>query len=163
MLNYQNDARRALSSIVTNCIFLDDQYDAMYRTEQRVAALAAIFAGIAIAVACLGLLALASFTALQRSKGISIRKVLGGTSGGIVLLLSKGYVRLMLMAFIAAVPISYFLLDRWLENFAFRITIAKLHSVVLKRVLRKLVVDICTFFKREPFPCQRRPMATPTP
>ena len=130
----KGDPRQALAAIETewkalvpqrpfNYTFLDDQYDAMYRTEQRVAALAGIFAGIAVAVACLGLLALASFTAVQRAKEISIRKVLGATSGGIVLLLSKGYVRLMLIAFIAAVPISYFLLNRWLENFAFRISV----------------------------------------
>ena len=113
-----------------NYTFLDDEYDALYRTEQRVSKMAGIFSGIAIFVACLGLLALASFTSLQRAKEISIRKVLGANSYSIVFLLSKGYLQLLMIAFIIAVPLSYYLADQWLENFAFRITIGPLYFVI---------------------------------
>jgi putative ABC transport system permease protein len=106
-----------------NYTFLDDQYDSMYRTEQRVSNLAGIFSGIAVFVGCLGLLALASFTSFQRAKEISIRRVLGSTSLGIIVLLSKGYLRLMLIAFLVATPISYFLLTNWLANFAFKVNV----------------------------------------
>jgi putative ABC transport system permease protein len=113
-----------------NYTFLDDQYDSMYRTEQRVSNLAGIFSGIAVFVGCLGLLALASFTSFQRAREISIRRVLGSTSLGIIVLLSKGYLRLMLIAFLVSTPISYFLLTNWLANFAFKINIGPVYYFV---------------------------------
>jgi putative ABC transport system permease protein len=110
-----------------NYSFLDDQYDAMYRTEQRVSKLVTVFASVAIAIACLGLLGLASFTTMQRAKEISIRKSLGATSQSIIFLLSKGYVKLMLVALVIAVPASVFLLNQWLEAFAYRITLGPVY------------------------------------
>jgi putative ABC transport system permease protein len=118
--------RRFVSSRPFNFTFLNDQYDALYRTEQRISGVTGIFAGIAIFIACLGLLALASFTSLQRSKEISIRKVLGATSESIMMLLSKGYLKLVLVAFIISVPLSYYLLNLWLQNFAFKVTVGPL-------------------------------------
>jgi putative ABC transport system permease protein len=110
-----------------NYSFLDDQYDALYRTEQRVSTLVTVFASVAIAIACLGLLGLASFTTMQRAKEISIRKALGATSQSIIFLLSKGYIRLMLVAFVIAVPISAYLLNQWLEAFAYRISLGPVY------------------------------------
>jgi putative ABC transport system permease protein len=110
-----------------NYTFLDDQYDALYRTEQRVSTLVTVFASVAIAIACLGLLGLASFTTMQRAKEISIRKALGATSQSIIFLLSKGYVRLMFVAFPIALPISAYMLDQWLQAFAYRIAIGPMY------------------------------------
>lgn len=113
-----------------NHAFLDDQYDALYRTEQRIGTLVTVFASVAVAIACIGLLGLASFTTVQRAKEISIRKALGATSQSIVFLLSKGYVRLMVVAFVVAVPVSGYMLNRWLEAFAYRIDIGPLYYIV---------------------------------
>ncbi|MEI9917675.1 MAG: ABC transporter permease [Bacteroidota bacterium] len=110
-----------------NYSFLDDQYDALYRTEQRVSTLVTVFASVAIAIACLGLLGLASFTTMQRAKEISIRKALGATPQSIIFLLSKGYIRLMLVAFVIAVPLSAYLLNQWLEAFAYRISLGPVY------------------------------------
>ena len=101
--------------------FLDDQYDALYRAEQRLGTLFAYFAGLALFVACLGLFGLASFTAEQRTKEIGVRKVLGATVPGVVLLLSKEFVLLVGIAFVIAAPVAYFLMDGWLAAFAYHI------------------------------------------
>ena len=118
-----------------NYSFLDDQYDALYRTEQRIGTLVTSFASVAIVIACLGLLGLASFTTMQRAKEISIRKALGATSQSIIFLLSKGYIRLMIVAFVIAVPVSGLLLNQWLEAFAYRISIGPLYYAAAFGVL----------------------------
>ena len=119
----ENEWKAIAPSRPFNYSFLDDQYDAMYRTEQRISTLVSLFASVAIVIACLGLLGLASFTTMQRAKEISIRKTLGATSRSIIVLLSKGYVRLMVIAFVVAVPLSAYMLNQWLEAFAYRISI----------------------------------------
>jgi len=103
--------------------FLNEDFDALFRAEQRLGKIFAIFTGLAIFVACLGLLALAAFMAEQRTKEIGIRKVLGAGVGHIVILLSKDFTKLVLIAFIIALPLGYFAMSRWLENFAYRIEI----------------------------------------
>jgi putative ABC transport system permease protein len=81
-----------------------------------------IFTGLAIIIACLGLLGLATYSAEQRSKEISIRKVMGASVGQVVLLLSKDFARLILIACLLAIPLTWYLIDRyWLEGFAYRI------------------------------------------
>jgi putative ABC transport system permease protein len=112
-----------------NFTFLDDQYDALYRTEQRISALVTGFATIAIVIACLGLVGLASFNTVQRAKEISIRKALGATSQSIVFLLSKGYIRLMIVSFAVAVPLTAYLLGQWLEQFAYKISVGPMYYV----------------------------------
>ena len=113
-----------------NFTFLDEQYDAMYRTEQRVGKLVTLFSFVAIVIACLGLMGLSSFTTLQRSKEISIRKVLGATTQSIILLLTNGYLKLLLIAFVLATPFSYLLLNQWLQGFAYRVAITPLYYVI---------------------------------
>ncbi len=113
-----------------NFTFLDEEYDSMYRTEQRVSKLVSLFSIAAIVIACLGLMGLSSFTTLQRAKEMSIRKVLGATTQSIILLLTSGYMKLLLTGFIIAVPISYYLLNRWLEGFAYRIEVAPIHYLI---------------------------------
>jgi len=81
------------------------------------------FAGLAIFIACLGLFGLAGFTTAQRTKEVGVRKVLGASVVNIVLLLSKDFVRLVLIAFVIAIPVIYFSMSQWLNGFAYRITI----------------------------------------
>jgi putative ABC transport system permease protein len=104
--------------------FLDDSFDEMYRDEQRVSTLALTFAILAVIVACLGLFGLASFIAEQRTKEIGIRKVLGLSGRGIVRLLSKDFLKLVLIAFVVACPIAWFVMNIWLQDFAYRVNIA---------------------------------------
>jgi ABC-type antimicrobial peptide transport system permease subunit len=101
--------------------FLDAEYQALYESENRVAVLFNYFTGMAILISCLGLLGLAAFTAQRRRKEISIRKVLGASQAGIAFLLSGEFTRLVLVAVVIAMPVSYGLARKWLESFAYRI------------------------------------------
>jgi putative ABC transport system permease protein len=101
--------------------FLDDRIDALYRSEQQISQLFSAFSLFAVLIACLGLFGLAAYAAEQRTKEIGVRKVLGATVPQIVLLLSKDFGRLVLIAFLVAVPIAYIVMQNWLDRFAFRI------------------------------------------
>ena len=103
--------------------FVDENFAELYRTEERQGKIFGLFALLAIFIACLGLVGLASFTAEQKKKEISIRKVLGASSFGIVTLLSKEFTRLVFFAFILAAPLAWYLMDNWLQDFAYRISI----------------------------------------
>ncbi len=104
--------------------FLDDDYQALYADEQRVSVLSRYFAGLAILISCLGLLGLSAFTAERRRKEISIRKVLGASEAGIVYLLSGEFTKLVLVAVLLALPVSFLLVRRWLDGFAYRIDLS---------------------------------------
>jgi hypothetical protein len=106
---------------VLNYNFLDADYQALYAAEQRVSVLSRYFAGLAILISCLGLFGLATFTAERRRKEIGIRKVLGSTEMGIVYLLTGEFTKMVLVAVVIALPISYLLTKQWLDNFAFSI------------------------------------------
>ena len=110
--------------------FLDDDYQALYASEERITVLSKYFAGIAIAISCLGLLALTAFSTQRRFKEIAIRKVLGSTSGGIVQLLSRDFILLVFIAILIALPISYYLMANWLNDFAFRISLDPIYFVI---------------------------------
>ncbi|HET6567812.1 MAG TPA: FtsX-like permease family protein, partial [Rhodothermales bacterium] len=101
--------------------FADAAYDAQYKADERFATLFGAFAGIAILIACLGLFGLAAFTAESRTKEIGVRKVLGATVPSIVGLLSKDFVKLVVIALVVAVPVAYYVMGRWLDGFAYRI------------------------------------------
>jgi putative ABC transport system permease protein len=101
--------------------FLDTDYQAQYVAERRVAVLARYFAGLAILISALGLLGLAAFTAERRRKEIGIRKALGASELGIVWLLTSSLTWLVVVAIVLALPLSYLLLQRWLEGFAYRV------------------------------------------
>lgn len=100
--------------------FLDDSYDKMYRKEQRVGKIFNYFSFLAIFISCLGLFGLASFMAEQKTKEIGIRKVLGATIGNIVLLFSKEFTKWVIVASLIACPVAYYVMSRWLQNFAYR-------------------------------------------
>ncbi len=101
--------------------FLDQEYQAQYNAEKRVATLSKYFAGLAILISCLGLFGLAAFTAERRLKEIGIRKVLGSTVFGIVYLLSADFTKSVFVSIVIALPVSYFITKHWLDGFAFKI------------------------------------------
>ena len=103
-----------------NYTFLNERFDRLYRTEEKQAHIFGIFAMLAILVGCLGLLGLAAFTAEQRTKEIGIRKVLGASVGGVVTLLSKDFIKLILIANIIAWPAAYWAMSQWLQEFVYR-------------------------------------------
>lgn len=104
-------------------IFADDLFNQQYKSEMLVGTLANIFASLAIFISCLGLFGLAMFMAEQRTKEISIRKVVGASIASIVTLLSKEFVQLVMVAFIIAAPISWWAMHKWLNDFAYRVDI----------------------------------------
>jgi putative ABC transport system permease protein len=104
--------------------FLDDEYNQLYKTEQRTTAVLNLFSIITIIVSCLGLFGLVVFMAVQRTREIGIRKVLGATAISITVLLTKQFMQLVLIAIIIAIPIAWIMMNNWLENFAYRIHIS---------------------------------------
>ncbi len=130
-----NDVSRTLSNIATTWntfekerrfeyFFVDEYFDALYHSEERLSQIITFFAFIAIFVACLGLFGLASFTAEQSTKEIGIRKVLGATVGSIVFHLSRNIIKGVLIANVIAWPLTFYVIKKyWLSNFPFRISI----------------------------------------
>ena len=113
--------KEAQSGKPLNYSFLDSDFQALYQSEQRVATLSQYFAGFAILISCLGLFGLATFTAQRRIKEISIRKVLGANRFSIVHLLTLDFTKMVLLAILIGLPLSYILVKKWLTNFAFHI------------------------------------------
>jgi putative ABC transport system permease protein len=103
--------------------FMDSDFEALYRKDQQIGKIISIFTVLAILVACMGLLGLATFSAEQRSKEIGIRKSLGASSSSIVRLLSTEYLKLIGISFILASPIAYAIIKWWLNNFAYKVNI----------------------------------------
>jgi ABC-type antimicrobial peptide transport system permease subunit len=103
--------------------FVDTSFNAKFQSENLVGKLSQIFALLAVIISCLGLFGLSAYTAEQRRKEIGVRKVLGSSVANIVRLLSADFVKLVLIAVIIAVPVGYFLMDNWLQDFAYRIDI----------------------------------------
>jgi putative ABC transport system permease protein len=122
--------------------FLDETFDRNYKAEEKLSKIFSYFTLLAIFIACLGLFGLASFTAEQRTKEIGIRKALGASISGIIFLLSKEFTKWVLLANIIAWPLAYFAMNRWLQNFAYRINIG-LGIFVLAGVLA-LVISLLT-------------------
>ena len=103
--------------------FLDEKFNEQYSNDQLLGKVFAIFAGFAIFIACLGLLGLSLFETTQRTKEIGVRKVLGASVSNIVMLLSKNYIRLIIIAFVIASPVAWFVMHQWLQDFSYRINI----------------------------------------
>jgi putative ABC transport system permease protein len=103
--------------------FMDDEFNNIYLDEQRMGGISLSFSVLAIFIACLGLFGLTAYAAEQRTREIGIRKVLGASVGGIMRLLSRDFLRLVVVAMLIAFPISWFVMRRWLEDFAYRISI----------------------------------------
>jgi len=105
--------------------FLDENLDAQYKSERQSGKLFAVFSGLAIFVSCIGLFALSAYITSLRTKEIGVRKVLGSSVAGVVILLSKDFTKMILIAFILAVPVAWYVMEHWwLQNFAYRINIS---------------------------------------
>jgi putative ABC transport system permease protein len=104
--------------------FLDESFARMYKTEQRIGKIAGIFGLLSILISCLGLFGLAAFTTEQRTKEIGIRKVLGASVTSVVGLLSRDFLKLILVALLIASPVAYYFMKLWLSDFAYSINIS---------------------------------------
>jgi len=104
--------------------FLDEAYQQQYESETRVSVLSKYFAALAIIISCLGLFGLAAFTAQRRRKEIGIRKVVGASVSSITAMLSKDFLKLVLFSLLIAFPVSWWIMDKWLQSFAYRISIS---------------------------------------
>ena len=104
--------------------FLDERFENSYKAEQRIGMILGIFAGLTIFVACLGLFGLAKFTAEQRTKEIGIRKVLGASVSQVSAMLSKEFVKLVVVSCVFAFPLAWWAMNKWLQDFAYRVNIS---------------------------------------
>jgi putative ABC transport system permease protein len=104
--------------------FLDEDLNRFYQSEEHLSNIIGWAGGISIFLACLGLLGLAALAAVNRTKEIGIRKVLGASVSTIISLLSKEFLKLVLIAFVIAVPLAWYFMDKWLQNYAYRIQIS---------------------------------------
>jgi putative ABC transport system permease protein len=110
--------------------FVDENFAELYANEERQGKIFGVFSALAILIACLGLIGLASFTAERRKREVGIRKVLGASGFNLIMLLSREFIWLVLIAFVVSAPISYLVMNNWLEDFAYRIVIGPLVFVI---------------------------------
>jgi len=123
-----------------NYTFLDERFAQMYEAEARMSRIAGIFSALSILIACIGLIGLATFTALQRQREISIRKVLGASLSQLFLLLTQDFAKLILVAFILGLPLGWFLMRKWLQGFAYATPISVTTFLITAIVL--LVISL---------------------
>ncbi len=107
-------------NVQMNFAFMDQEFDASYRAEQRFGSVFIVFSSLAIIIACLGLFGLAAYAAEQRTKEIGIRKVLGASVSAITTMLSLDFIKLVFIAMLIALPAGWFLMNKWLQDFAYR-------------------------------------------
>lgn len=129
---------KAYPEFVYQYQFLDDTIAGFYKQENQLSQLYTIFAIIAIFISCLGLYGLVSFMAAQRTKEVGIRKVLGATAGQMVFLLSKEFSLLIIIAFVIAAPIAYYIMQKWLQEYSYRIELGV--PVFLVAVVSSMVI-----------------------
>jgi ABC-type antimicrobial peptide transport system permease subunit len=110
-----------LPEYVNSSTFLDEDIADFYRQEDQLSKLYKMFSILAIIISCLGLYGLVSFMVLQKTKEVGVRKVLGASTSSIVFLFSKEFIMLIVVAFLIAAPMAWFGMNKWLENFVFRI------------------------------------------
>ncbi|RYU97588.1 ABC transporter permease [Emticicia agri] len=115
--------KKSVPSSAFEYLFLDQFLGTLYRAETQTANVVLVFSGLAILIACLGLFGLAAYTAEQRTKEIGIRKVLGASVAGITTLISKDFLKLILISVLIASPIAWYFMSQWLKDFAYQVTI----------------------------------------
>jgi putative ABC transport system permease protein len=121
---------------------LDEDFQANYSAEERLSALIRYFTAMAILISCLGLFGLASFSAEQRVREIGIRKVLGASIGSVVMMLTKDFLKLVLIAMLIASPLAWFIMHKWLQDFAYQTPISWV--VFLITFLSTMTITIAT-------------------
>jgi putative ABC transport system permease protein len=126
--------------------FLDETIDNFYKQETQLSMLYKIFAAIAIFISCLGLYGLVSFMAMQRTKEVGIRKVLGASARHIVYLMSKEFTLLIIIAFIISAPVAYYIMNKWLLNYTYRIPITA--SIFLLAIVSSIIIAWITVGQR---------------
>ena len=124
MSGFEKAFRKAIPDTAFDFTFLDQYMNTLYASEQRMALVILIFSILAIIVACLGLFGLTAFTAEQRTKEIGVRKVLGASVSGITVLLSKDFLKLVFISIIIAAPVAWWVMTKWLQDFAYKINIS---------------------------------------
>ena len=107
-----------------NIILWTKNYRKQYQTEQQYSTIFTVASALAILIACLGLFGLAAYATEQRTKEIGVRKVLGASVGSLITLLSKDFLKLVLIAIIIATPVGWWMMDRWLQDFAYRVDLS---------------------------------------
>jgi putative ABC transport system permease protein len=122
--------------------FLDEKFNEQYKNDELFGKAFSIFAGFAIFIACLGLLGLSLFATTQRTKEIGVRKVVGASVSNIVFLLSKDFIKLVLIAFVIASPVAWFVMHAWLQDFAYRVNIG--YWVFIIAGLLAIVIALAT-------------------
>ena len=128
--------------------FFDEVFDRAYRVERRLGTVFSVFAGLAVLIACLGLIGLASFTAEQKTKEVGIRRVLGASSAGIMALFSKEFIKWVFLANLIAWPVGYYAMRTWLKNFAYRINLTVpmfLGSALAALAIAAAVISLQTY------------------
>jgi putative ABC transport system permease protein len=128
-----------------NYNFVDESLERLYVAEQKTNVVSIIFSSVAIFIACIGLFGLAAFVAEQRTKEIGIRKVLGATVGQVVLLLSREFAVWVLISNVIAWPVAWYVMNRWLENFAFH-TEMSLSYFLIAGIITFLIASITVGF-----------------
>jgi ABC-type antimicrobial peptide transport system permease subunit len=103
--------------------FVDEDFDNLFKSETLIGNLSRIFAGLGIFISCLGLFGLSAFTAEQRTREIGIRKVLGANTQGIVVMLSKDFLKIVFISIVVGSPLAFYFINKWLQDFAYRIYI----------------------------------------
>jgi putative ABC transport system permease protein len=126
--------------------FMDEYFDRQYRSQEQFKALFMNFAFLTIFISCLGLIGLSAYATIQRKKEVGVRKVLGGSTASIVFLFYRDFLGLILIAFIIAAPVAYFLAEKWLDGFAYRTNISP-WPFFLTAILTAIVAIITTSFQ----------------
>jgi putative ABC transport system permease protein len=127
-------------------VFVDEQYDSLYRAEERLGQLFGYFTVLAVLIGCLGLFGLSAFSAEQRTKEIGIRKVLGATTSGVITLLVREFTKWVLVAVLVAWPVGYYIMNTWLQNFAYRIGLG-LDTFLLAALLALIIAVMTVAFQ----------------
>jgi putative ABC transport system permease protein len=124
IVSVEKQYKKYASDVPFSYQFLDKNFEELYKSDQRTGMLFNVFAGIAIFISCLGLFGLVTFTAQVKIKEIGIRKVLGASVAGIIQLISKDFMKLVIIAIIISIPISWWIMNKWLQGYVYRVDIS---------------------------------------
>lgn len=126
--------------------FIDDAFHNQYKSDQRFGQVFGLSAFLAILISCLGLFGLASFSAAQRTREVGIRKVFGASVPGIVVMLSREFAKWVLLANLIAWPVTYFVMSKWLQEFAYRTTV-ELWALGISSILSLIIAFLTVSFQ----------------